>query len=497
MGLVEDIYRVQKEDVLEIFHESMKQMHPGQMIRSAISLENNILRIRDSGIELKDEQGIWIIGTGSAAATMAEGLESKLGDRIKGGLIIVPEDTKPKSRIIRRFAGSHPLPGNNSLLSTYRLLENILGYRIKDRLNHAPESTKAGSRIIKRLTGNHPLPGNESLVSTNALLKFIEQIPSGDILMYCLSGATSALLCMPEVGIELKDIRKVNKILLNSGVNIHEMNTVRKQISKIKGGGLLKFIKDEVHLIDLIISNVPDNHLEDIGSAPTLEKKTGFWDVMHILDRYHLFNKMPGRVRDYLNFGYRFEGVMPENPDNNPKHRHETYLLNSAEYLARKVGEIAEKKGYNSYICDQAYNDDVRTVADHITSDAISVLNRHAPVEPPAALIYFGESTVNVTGNGLGGRSQELALSALLSIEGQHNITILSVGTDGRDGPTDATGAICTSVTASAARKIGFDPESYLHNNDSYHFFEKMGGLLITGPTGNNLMDLQIVLVTS
>jgi glycerate 2-kinase len=446
---VDDIYQKQRNDVLEIFHQAMEQMHPRQLMKREISLENNILSIRNTDTELKDGQNIWVIGTGKASASMAEGLEEVLGDRIKDGMIIVPE------------------------------------------------GTKSGTKIIQTFTGNHPLPGDDSLASTYELIDFIKKIPGDDILLYCLSGGTSALLCMPKEGLELKDLQKTYKILLESGANIHEMNIVRKQLSQVKGGGLLSFLNQDLQLIDLVISDVPDNRLEDIGSAPTLKKNTGYSDVMNILEKYEIFDKIPDRVRNHLQEGYRFEGGIPAKKVNGQKRDHESLLLSSAEHLAKKSGELAEDIGYHVKVSDHVYNDDVRNVARRISADAISVLSRKEPVELPAALIYFGESTVNVTGNGLGGRNQELALRASLSIEGQHYITILSAGTDGRDGPTDAAGAISTSETALLARKKGLNPESYLHNNDSYHFFEKLDGLLITGPTGNNLMDLQIVLVTS
>ena len=445
----DDIYHKQKKDVLEIFHQAMDQMHPTQLIKREVSLENNILSIRNTVAELKEGQNIWVIGTGKASASMAEGLEEVLGDRIKDGMIIVPE------------------------------------------------GTGSGTKIIQTFTGNHPLPGDDSLASAYELLDFIKKIPGDDILLYCLSGGTSALLCMPEEGLELKDLQKTYKILLESGANIHEMNIVRKQLSQVKGGGLWSFLNPDVHLIDLIISDVPDNRLEDIGSAPTLMKKTGFTDAMSILEKYDITAKMPKRVINFIKEGYRFEGVMPAKPVHGQKRYHESLLLSSAEHLAKRSGDIAEEKGYNVKVSDDVYNDDVRNVARRISADAISVLSRDEPAESPAALIYFGESTVNVTGKGLGGRNQELALTAALSLEGQHYITILSAGTDGRDGPTDAAGAISTSETALLARKKGLNPESYLQNNDSYHFFEKLDGLLFTGPTGNNLMDLQIVLVTS
>jgi len=275
------------------------------------------------------------------------------------------------------------------------------------------------------------------------------------------------------------------------------MNIVRKQLSQVKGGKLLQYIKPDVTLIDLMISDVPDNRLEDIGSAPTIPKKTGFSDPLEILQRYQIMGKLPKQVQKHLENGERYDNVMAERDNQGQNRKHHSILLSSAEHLARKAGEIAEEKAYHVKINDQPYNEDVRQISKKISSQAISVLSRNNQVEKPAALIHFGESTVQIKGDGLGGRNQELALIAALSVEGQHYITLLSVGTDGRDGPTDAAGAISTSNTALLARKKGLDPESYLQNNDSYHFFEKLDGLVKTGPTGNNLMDLQIVLVTS
>lgn len=446
MRPVDEIFRKQKYDALELFHSALDKMHPYSMVINTVDRENHSLIISDQTFDLSDGQKIWVAGSGKAAASMAEGLEDALKDYVQDGVIISPYGTKKRMRSIQQFQASHPVPDENSLAGTLELID------------------------------------------------FIRTIPEGDILIYCLSGGSSSLLCLPNPELELDDIRETFHLLLGSGANIHEMNIVRKHLSQVKGGGLLQFINPGVTLIDLIISDVPDNRLEDIGSAPTIVDESSFRDAVNILKNYAIYDWIPEDIRNFLT--ERSEEDKSQEPKEwiAPDH-HYTFLLGSAEMLAQEVGELARNKGYHVVVAEKPYNGDVRHVSKKICADAVSVLSRNEPVAKPAVLVYFGESTVEVRGDGMGGRNQELALAAALSVEGQHHITVLSIGTDGRDGPTDAAGAISNSETALLARKQNLEPEKYLADNDSYSFFKKMNDLVITGPTGNNLMDLQIVLV--
>ncbi len=396
---------------------------------------------------LSPGQKIWVIGSGKASSSMAEGLEDALGDLIADGMVICPYGTKKRTPHIQQFEASHPIPDENSIAAGYELVD------------------------------------------------FVRQVPAGDILIYCLSGGTSSLLCLPYPELDIEDIQQVYRLLLSSGANIHEMNIVRKHLSMVKGGRLLHYMNPDVQLIDLIISDVPGDNLEDIGSGPTTPDHSTFEEAISILKKYHIYNEVPVGIQTFLHEKVQAESEESKETKQDDIAHHHIVMLGTADKLAQRAGEIAKKRGYHVLVSDDSYNGDVKKISKKISSDAISVLSRNEPVEKPAALIFFGESSVEVKGNGKGGRNQEMALAAAISIEGQHHITLLSVGTDGRDGPTDAAGAIINSNTALVARKKGLEPEKYLQNNDSYTFFSEMDSLIKTGPTGNNLMDLQIVLV--
>ncbi|HKI47075.1 MAG TPA: DUF4147 domain-containing protein [Balneolales bacterium] len=442
---MDEIFEKQKSDALSLFHTALEQMHPRRLIRDKVKLTGHVLTVCDREFIIPERSRIWVAGSGKAAGEMAAALSEILGKNIEDGLIICPHKTNFRDRRIQAFETSHPLPDIDSVTA---------GYEMRD---------------------------------------FARSIPDGDTLIYVMSGGSSALMCIPEGDLEIEDITETNRLLLECGADIHEINTIRKHLSGIKGGKLAERM-NRIHLINLIISDVTGNNLADIGSGPTVPDDTPCSKAIQILKYYNIWEKVPKPVYEHLRrkniveskAGYTRRPI---------KARIDSFLLASAEHLADQTVRLAKEKGYNPWFSGEVYQGNVRHVARDISSTAIQVLSKNKPVEKPAALIFVGESTVQLTGEGLGGRNQELALTAAISIEGQHHITVLSAGTDGRDGPTDAAGAICTSNTALLARKKEVEPEKYLQNNDSYHFFEQLDGLLKTGATGNNLMDLQIVLV--
>lgn len=442
---MDEIFEKQKNDALGLFHTALEQMHPRRLIRDKVKLTGHVLTVADQEFIIPEKGKIWVAGSGKASGEMAAVLSEILGDSIEDGLIICPYNTNFHDRRIQAFEASHPLPNLDSVTAGYEMLD------------------------------------------------FVRSIQDGDTLIYVMSGGSSALMCLPDGDLEVEDIRETNRLLLECGADIHEINTIRKHLSGIKGGKLAEAM-NRIHLINLVISDVTGNSLADIGSGPTVPGDTPCSKAIQILKYYDIWEKLPKVVYEHLKTkniyesktGYAHRPV---------KARIDSFLLASAEHLAERVVKLAEEKGYHPWFGGEAYHGNVRNVARDVAAAAIQVLAKNNPVEKPAALVFVGESTVQIAGDGLGGRNMELALSAAISFEGQHHITLLSAGTDGRDGPTDSAGAICTSNTALLARKKEIEPEKYLQNNDSYHFFDKMDGLLKTGATGNNLMDLQIVLV--
>lgn len=395
------------------------------------------------GIEASEK--VWVLGAGKASVEMAHQVEQFFGSRIEDGIIISPNDSHKLDRI-QVFSGTHPFPYQDSLSASYELRQ-----------------------LAKR-------------------------IPDGDTVIFCLSGGASSLLCIPEQDIELEELRTTFKLLLNSGASIHEINNVRKHLSETAGGKLGSLLSEKA-LVSIILSDVPGDTPDVVGSGPTVPDTSTFTEAFQVLKKYGLWQDTPHSIRIHLSKG--MHGDMPENPkpDKDFWKRHKTEVISGASILAQNAGDYLSEIGYNVVVDAKAYDMDVHRIAKKICSDAISVLSKKAKIKEPAAFIYFGESTVHVTGEGKGGRNQELALNAAISFEGQHDISLLSFATDGIDGPTDAAGAIVNSETTLKARKKKLSPEDHLQNNDSYHFHNEMNTLIKTGPTGNNLMDLQIILV--
>lgn len=347
---------------------------------------------------------------------------------------------------------------------------------------------------IQVFKGAHPYPDEDTVAASYELLSLAEQIPDGDIVFFCISGGASSLLTIPPYGVEVDELATLHQLLLNSGASIHDINTVRKHVCELKGGKLGKVLSN-MNLITLLISDVPSDSLNSVGSGPTLADNTTFTDARNILQNFNIWDKTPVSIQTHIQLG--IEGVIDENPSESEGFfkDHKVVELNSAGQLAQSVAAELEGQGYFTWVAEKAYSGPIRKVAKQICEQAISVLSTNQPVKKPAALIFYGESEVEVKGSGKGGRNQELALICALSLEGQHKVQLLSVGTDGIDGPTDAAGALIDSFTTLKARKKKLSPEEFLQNNDSYHFHKHMDTLIKTGPTGNNLMDLQVLIV--
>jgi hydroxypyruvate reductase/glycerate 2-kinase len=397
--------------------------------------------------KFKKSQNIWVLGAGKASLEMARQAELYFEDSIKDGIIIAPEKSKKLSRI-QAFEGAHPYPDDNSVSSSYELWQ-----------------------LAKR-------------------------IPQKDTVLFLLSGGASSLFCIPAKGIDLTEYKKAFELLLNSGADIKEINIVRKHLSETAGGWLGDLLSHN-RLYSIILSDVPGDDAESIGSGPTVPDSSTFKHAFQILKQHKLWDRMPHSIRIHISKGMHGDSSETPKPKEAKWANHSVEVISGAKTLASNIGSYLDKKGYNVRVQEQAYDDDVKIISKKICSDAISILSKKFTIEEPAALIYFGESTVNVNGNGKGGRNQELALNAAISMEGQNPISLLSFATDGIDGPTDAAGAIINSQTTLSARKQKLEPEEFLQNNNSYHFHEEMETMLKTGPTGNNLMDLQVVLVGS
>ncbi|MEE8607308.1 MAG: glycerate kinase [Nitrospiraceae bacterium] len=435
-----------REDALSIFLAGVKAADPVDAVKQHLKLQNGMLKIAGQTYDLSAYEGVYVVGAGKAAAKMAQAIEELLGDRLKAGVINVKY--------------GHGVPLN----------------------------------VVRIIEAGHPLPDEAGVRGTKEIIELLRQSGEKKLVFCLLSGGGSALLPCPAEGLTLQDKQQTTKVLLGSGATIHEMNAVRKHISQVKGGRLARLAYPST-LISLILSDVVGDELDSIASGPTVADGSTFNDCLHILGRYGIEHRVPSSVRTFLEKGAR--GEIEETPKaHDPIFRRIQSVIVGSNILAvnaarQKAGEL----GYHSLILSSFVKGETKEVAKAHAATAREILGTGQPVQKPACIVSGGETTVTIRGRGLGGRNQEFALAAAIAIDGLEGVVTLSGGTDGTDGPTDAAGAIADGTTARRAREMGMEPEHYLQENDSYHFFQPLGGLLITGPTLTNVMDLRLVLV--
>jgi hydroxypyruvate reductase/glycerate 2-kinase len=349
------------------------------------------------------------------------------------------------------------------------------------------------SDTITVYESGHPIPDENGVRATGEVLKLLKQADKNTFVVFLISGGGSALLCCPYDGISLADKQMVTGLLLKAGANIQELNAVRKHISAVKGGRLAK-IAYPAKMVSLILSDVIGDQLDVIASGPTSPDTSTYDDAMKVIQKYGLAARMPGNVINFLTKG--IQRHIPETPKkwalifsgmNN-------IIIGSNAIAVEAAKKAADRSGYKTTVISTELSGEASQVAKDLAKAALDrkkMLHRGEKV----CLIAGGETTVTVKGDGKGGRNTELALAFGIEIQGEPGITFLSADTDGTDGLTDAAGAIVTSQMILEAVKHELDPQDYLTRNDSYIFFSTIKGLIITGPTGTNVMDIQLILL--
>lgn len=435
-----------KEEAISIFRSTLENVDPKLFLPRIVKFDSTSSRLKvlDDEYQLDENQKIYVLGSGKASTTMAEAFEYIFSSHIESGLIIAPPDSK------------------------------------------------SSLKKIRMLQGNHPVPDEKSIVATNKYLEFTEQIPSGSYLFNLISGGTSALLCKPVESINLDDLQKVYKLLIHSGAAINEVNSVRQSLSQIKGGQLLNHLR-HLHLLDIIISDVPDDDLRFIGSGPTVPQIISYKKSIEVIDKYHLWDKLPKRVTKHIQDHSFVEKSDSMNHITSDFENHKSWIVSSAVKVAKETAFIAQDRGFETTLIEPAWTGSIENFEEHIYQKTARYLKGDLKNR---ALIFYGECTVSISGDGKGGRNQELALRMAKRLRNSNcHVAFLSAGTDGIDGPTNAAGAVVDENTVIESQSMGLDIDSYLKNNDSYHFFKNFGDHILTGPTGNNVMDLQIVLI--
>lgn len=347
-------------------------------------------------------------------------------------------------------------------------------------------------RSIVVTEAGHPIPDARGEGATGRLIELLTEFAAGGIL--CLvSGGASSLLVRPRAPVSLKDKIRTTQLLLESGADIVEFNTVRKHLSEVKGGGLLR--QARARMVGLLVSDVVGDDPGTIGSGPTAPDATTFADAWGVLERYRLSHRVPETVARLLKMG--LDGQIPETikPESHETTRCRNLIVASNHTALKGAAQEARARGWTVDTQEEPLTGDTTVAARRLGSRIRELARRSADLQP-LCILAGGETTVRVTGNGCGGRNQEFALAMAEEIA-DRKIVVLSAGTDGIDGPTNAAGAFIDGTTLERARQRGLSPNGALADNDSYTFFSRLGDLLQCGPTGTNVMDIKIALVSS
>jgi len=439
------IYEVRKS-AREIFDAAVRAVDPAEAIRRHLVRDGERLKIGNEQVDLGAVREIVVVGLGKAGAPMAAAVEEILGPRIARGLVVTKYGHVQPTRVIRIHEAGHPVPDDAGMAGARAVLDHVKGL--------APE----------------------------------------DLVLVLISGGGSALTPSPVEGITLAEKQSLTKALLACGADIREMNTLRKHISRIKGGQLARAAAP-ARVFTLILSDIVGDPLDAIASGPTVPDPTTYADALAILDKYRIRQEIPASIRTHLEAGAA--GKIPETPkpDDPLFVRVKSVMVASNIQALEAAKAEAQRLGFQAIILSSFIEGETREIARMHAALALEVRASGHPAKPPVCLITGGETTVTLRGKGKGGRNQEFALAAALDIAGLRDVVVLSAGTDGTDGPTDAAGALADGETVARALALGLKPRAALDGNDAYPFFERLGDLVMTGPTRTNVMDVRLVLV--
>jgi hydroxypyruvate reductase len=395
-----------------------------------------------------------------------------------------------RGRDLTRFRHIYVIGAGKAGASMAQAAERVLGRRITAGLVNVKYGNTARLRRIELNPCGHPLPDEAGVAGAARIADLATEAGDGDLVLCLISGGGSALLPLPAAPITLAEKQATTQLLLACGANIHEINAVRKHVSLIKGGQLARMAAPAA-VESLLLSDVIGDDLDVIGSGPTAPDASTFAGAVAILEKFGLLERVPAAVRDRLQQGAR--GELPETPKpGDPLFRGVRNVLVGNNRLALDAAaRRARALGFRTLVLSSEIQGETREIARMHAAIAREIVLTSRPVKPPACIITGGETTVTLRGDGLGGRNQEFVLAAVPEIAGLRHVVVFSAGTDGSDGPTDAAGAIADGDT------LRRDPEArrYLDRNDSYHYFQPLGDLVITGPTNTNVMDVRILLV--
>jgi len=437
----------QRQPLLTILEAALEAVDPRRAVENAVRCTDDRLHVGAHTYDLDDFANVYVMGAGKAGAPMTQAVEGLLGERIRNGLVVTKTDHGGPTDRVQLVEASHPVP---------------------DRAG-----VDAGRRV----------------------LELAQTADADDLLIALLSGGGSALLVAPADGLTLDDMQGMTDALLASGATINEINCLRKHCSAVKGGQLARAVAPAT-LLTLVLSDVVGNPLDVIASGPTVPDATTWRDAWTIVERYELADKLPGLIIERLQAG--LNGDIPDTP----KPDDPLFAQSHVEVVAdnRIAAEAARAKaqelGFNTLLLTTYVQGEAQEVAQVAVALGREVLATGQPVPAPACLILGGETTVRLGESpGKGGRNQELALAAALALQNVDDITVVSLATDGTDGPTDSAGGLADGSTVRRGRARGMDAVDHLARHDAYPFLDAVNDLLVTGPTQTNVNDLVFVFV--
>jgi glycerate 2-kinase len=425
------------EDLQELFSASLAAADPQSAVRRALELEGGAILAAEERFE---PQRVYILAAGKAAGTMAKAAEELL-PKVSGGLVVTKDDHEP------------------------------------------------GPQGFETVFASHPEPDERGVEAARKAQEMAESLDEKDLLLALISGGASALLADPAPPIELADLKKLTGDLLRSGADIGEINTVRKHVSVLKGGGLVR-LAHPAPTIALLLSDVVGDEPSSIASGLTAPDPTTLEDTRRVLERYGI--EPPESIAAHL------QNAEETPASDDPVFENVVNCIcgggrHAAEAAAKKAGEL----GYTPLLLTTTLTGDALGAASVYAAIVREVLASSNPAPSPCAIVSGGEATVTVRGSGTGGPNQEFVLALALELDGVEGWAALSADTDGNDGSTDAAGGIVDGKTAQRIKNAGIDPEGALADNDSYAALEAGGALLVTGPTGTNVNDVRVALVSA
>jgi glycerate 2-kinase len=441
---------------------ALAAVEPGSAVRRFVNRTGDRLVVGKQSYNLEDYRRVRVIGAGKAGAPMTRALVELLPDRIVDGLVIVKH--------------GHVLASSPS------------------------------TQPVEIVEAGHPLPDLYSLQHTQRLVELIADSTEQDLLFCLVSGGGSALLTLPAKPVELQHLQALTKRLLACGAKIGEINVVRKHLSRVKGGWLARLAAPAT-VVSLILSDVVGDPLDIIASGPTVPDPSSYADALAIVDKYGLRTQAgpsqpEAETELQASLAHLQAGAVGQFPET-PKpgdlvfSRVQNVIIGNNRLAAEAAVEAARADGLKAVRLNSFIEGEAREVGKIIASLARNLARNENLFRQPACLVLGGETTVTLRGDGLGGRCQEMALSAAIAVAGCSNILIACFGTDGNDGPTDAAGALADGQTVARARALGLDAGHFLARNDSYCFFQALDDLIITGPTNTNVNDLTFILAWS